>query len=64
MHGSGGEDWKRSRHMWPVPDSTATTVAETDSSDPNFFCKVHTFGLPVGLLLVLVLGLAFLRSIS
>ncbi|XP_062106794.1 uncharacterized protein LOC133818104 isoform X2 [Humulus lupulus] len=39
MHGSGGEKWKRSRHMWPVPNSTATTVAVNDSNTPDFFCK-------------------------
>lgn len=39
MHGSGGEKWKRSRHMWPVPDSTVTTVAVNDSKTVDFFCK-------------------------
>ncbi|KAJ1384249.1 Transcription elongation factor, TFIIS/CRSP70, N-terminal, sub-type [Sesbania bispinosa] len=37
MHGSGGEEWKQSRHMWPVP-SNATTVAP-DSSPSEFICK-------------------------
>ncbi|XP_027359324.1 uncharacterized protein LOC113867987 isoform X2 [Abrus precatorius] len=37
MHGSGGEEWKQSRHMWPVP-SNATTVAP-DSSPSEFLCK-------------------------
>ncbi|PON75985.1 Transcription elongation factor [Trema orientale] len=39
MHGSGGEKWKRSQHMWPVPNSTATTVAVSDSKTLDFFCK-------------------------
>ncbi|XP_048327779.2 uncharacterized protein LOC107415354 [Ziziphus jujuba] len=40
MHGSGGEKWKRSRHMWPVPDSTATTVATNNNSNTlDSFCK-------------------------
>ncbi|KAF7819622.1 Transcription factor IIS [Senna tora] len=39
MHGSGGEEWKHRRHMWPVP-ATATTVAPAaDSSSSEFICK-------------------------
>ncbi|KAE9612753.1 putative transcription regulator IWS1 family [Lupinus albus] len=34
MHGIGGEEWKQSRHMWPVP-SNATTVV----FDSQFLCK-------------------------
>ncbi|KAJ7974519.1 BAH domain-containing protein [Quillaja saponaria] len=35
MHGLGGEKWKQSRHMWPVPN---TTVA-VDSSCSEFICQ-------------------------
>ncbi|KAL1318112.1 hypothetical protein HN51_070370 [Arachis hypogaea] len=34
MHGSGSEEWKHSRHMWP----NATAVAP-DSSPSQFICK-------------------------
>ncbi|KAE9620057.1 putative transcription regulator IWS1 family [Lupinus albus] len=34
MYGFRGEDWKQSRHMWPVP-SNATTVV----TDSQFLCK-------------------------
>ncbi|KAL1318111.1 hypothetical protein AAHE18_15G182400 [Arachis hypogaea] len=37
MHGSGPEEWKHSRHMWPVP-SNATAVAP-DSSPSEYICK-------------------------
>ncbi|KAL5582497.1 hypothetical protein UlMin_014939 [Ulmus minor] len=39
MHGSGGEKWKQSRHMWPVPNSTVATVPVNDSNIPDFFLK-------------------------
>ncbi|KAL5582468.1 hypothetical protein UlMin_014910 [Ulmus minor] len=39
MHGSGGEKWKRSQHMWPVPNSTVTTVPVNHSNTRDFFCK-------------------------
>ena len=38
--GRGGEKWKQSRHIWLVPNSTATTVAVNDSNTLDFFCKV------------------------
>lgn len=37
MHGSGGERWKQTRHMWPV-HSNSTAVA-CELSAPDFFLK-------------------------
>lgn len=50
MHGSGGEKWKRSRHMWPVPNSTATTVAVNNSNTLDSFDKVYIHHIYVFLL--------------
>ncbi|KAJ7970886.1 BAH domain-containing protein [Quillaja saponaria] len=37
MHGSEGEKWKQSRHMWPVPANATTVVS--DSSCSQFICE-------------------------
>lgn len=59
MHGLGCEKWKRSRHMWPVPNSTATTVeAQSDSKSLDFFCKVYTYFIFPCLYLYLYLSLS------
>ncbi|KAL7161592.1 hypothetical protein ACSBR2_042123 [Camellia fascicularis] len=43
MHGRGGENWKRSRHMWSVPSRgtavTRTVAGDSSASTRDSFCK-------------------------